>query len=1165
MNSELYQRVQAVIDQVFDAEEIDRESILKRLVAGDSELEGEVRSLLAGLDNDHELHPMSDHQLKEQRRRLDAIIDQPIVRTTQHIDQIGEYEIVGVLGDGGMGVVYRAVQSRPSRDVALKVIDVLRADGEIEKRFNAEAEIQGRLQHPGIVQVYEAGVTHIGHTNRPYIAMELVDGVSLVSYADRNGLSTRCKLELLAKVADAVGYAHIRGVVHRDLKPENILVRADGQPKVLDFGIARLTSDATLVASTMTQGGQLLGTLAFMAPEQFSGDDITPATDVYALGVIAFELIAGRPPIELSNLSIAAAMKMIDIQDLPKLRDVVSDIDRDIETVVSKCLRSEPDRRYQNASEFADEVRRILADRPITARPPDTMYLTRKYIKRNRIFVGGVIATMITLIVGIIVASVFAVGQFEAQVLAKASEREARLQKTVLAGNQFQSAVSLSESGDVFGSIEVLESIPDWLRGWGWEMLASGVPRWMPGDNEFGGIGGVHIGIPADLESGTQNSFSIHGTHVLVIAGRNLHKWNPLTQTDQILFPELSIDKIMLGYSDTTGHIQIVVAANDQVSIGERMLLNIDTDSIQSTPPNFQPNANTNMRYNAEFNAAIWHHPTDNIESTDQHRTLYFWDEQNGTQSFLRSYPATPGELVYKIEGTNRYILIGHSVYGQGERVFEIMLFDSGTNQVVKSLGVSKNYPTLCPLPDRDEIAIRSFNLSMDESVKLYNLKTLEFRRTLEFDGVVVASIPELDALVARSSDNVYTLIRAEDGQVLQEYFVGHPNKFGYPLIHRDCNMYDGEFLLAIGPRPFRPVLVDTIEPESGLKPLMTALPHEGGAYNIAVSPGGGLLATYHPFQNTLCIMDARSGDLIVSYEPDSPSSTIISTSQLYFTKDSALVYSQNLSSGESHSLAIRNITTGKYELIDNRETIIGFASSELDRLVPLQPLSARAVVHPNGNGLVLNQSRYEGRLVHIEKDGTRSVDNLMATAEGLAISPDGKDIVMVAEGSVEFFDFESREQIAPPIMDRNRLLCASYSPDGKTLAVGTYDGRIMIIETEYYTKLFDFIASPKEVVDKDTKFVYMLAWSPDGQTLYSTHSMGYTRSWGTTRPYEQRKIQAQQIAADERVNAILNGLLADGMNAHSAGNKLLSDTSLSAVERAAAEVALVRAWPIVD
>jgi WD40 repeat protein len=256
---------------------------------------------------------------------------------------------------------------------------------------------------------------------------------------------------------------------------------------------------------------------------------------------------------------------------------------------------------------------------------------------------------------------------------------------------------------------------------------------------------------------------------------------------------------------------------------------------------------------------------------------------------------------------------------------------------------------------------------------------------------------------------------------------------------------------------------------------------------------------------------------------------------------------------------------TGICEHEELQGTIAGILSCELERLLPNQQLSSRVVVNPSGDGFVLNQSLWEGKVLSIEKDGTRTVDNQMSTAEGVAISPDGKHIVIVAEGAVEIFDYDTRERIAVPVKDGDRLLCASYSPDGKTLAVGTNDGRIMIIETEFYTKLFDFVASPKILFNKKYKYVYMLAWSPDGSTLYSAHAGGYIRSWGTTRPYEQRRIRAEQIAADERVNAMLAGLLADGMPARIAGEKLLGDLSLSAEERAAAEVALVRAWASVE
>src|SRR5262245_5875616 len=200
---------------------------------------------------------------------------------------IARYRLVRVLGEGGMGTVYEAEQDSPRRTVALKVIRAGLASDFLLTRFAREAHILGLLQHPGIAHVYDAGVAQSGH---PYFAMELIAGVPLDQYAHQHGLDARGRLELLARVCDAVQHAHERGVIHRDLKPGNILVEASGQPKVLDFGVARA---ADLRATTAhTQTGQVVGTLSYMSPEQIAADPrLDQRSDVYTLGVILFELL----------------------------------------------------------------------------------------------------------------------------------------------------------------------------------------------------------------------------------------------------------------------------------------------------------------------------------------------------------------------------------------------------------------------------------------------------------------------------------------------------------------------------------------------------------------------------------------------------------------------------------------------------------------------------------------------------------------------------------------------------------------------------------------------------------------------------------------------------------------------------------------------------------
>jgi len=215
---------------------------------------------------------------------------------------IGRYRILRLLGEGGMGAVYEAEQEQPRRIVALKVIKPGHASPELLRRFEQESQVLGRLQHPGIAQIYEAGAADTVFGRQPWFAMELIHGQTLRVWAEAHRPNTPQRLEIMARICEAVHHAHQRGLIHRDLKPGNILVDETGQPKILDFGVARVT-DSDAQATRQTDMGQLVGTLAYMSPEQVLGDplELDTRSDVYALGVILYELLAGRLPYKLDQ------------------------------------------------------------------------------------------------------------------------------------------------------------------------------------------------------------------------------------------------------------------------------------------------------------------------------------------------------------------------------------------------------------------------------------------------------------------------------------------------------------------------------------------------------------------------------------------------------------------------------------------------------------------------------------------------------------------------------------------------------------------------------------------------------------------------------------------------------------------------------------------------
>ncbi|MCK6455412.1 MAG: protein kinase [Phycisphaerae bacterium] len=307
------------------------------------------------------------------------------------LPEIEGYDLIREIGRGGMGIVFKAVQRSTKRPVALKVLlEGPFASEQARRRFEREIELAAQLRHPCIVPIYDSGRSG----GRMYYAMEYVHGQALSEYVRTHALPQRDRLKLFLRICGAVSYANLRGVVHRDLKPANILVDADGEPRVHDFGLAKMGGAQDMTTSVTAQ---IIGTPAYMAPEQVTGDPtaVDPRTDVYSLGIILYELVTGRMPYPTTG-ALGQVLNHITQTDPERPSRLDRDVSSELEAILLKALAKRKDDRYQSVSALADDVSRYLAGEPIQARPAGALYLLGKALWPHRHLVA-VVSLMIVL------------------------------------------------------------------------------------------------------------------------------------------------------------------------------------------------------------------------------------------------------------------------------------------------------------------------------------------------------------------------------------------------------------------------------------------------------------------------------------------------------------------------------------------------------------------------------------------------------------------------------------------------------------------------------------------------------------------------------------------------------------------------------------------------
>lgn len=374
----VYDRAIALFDRAIDLPPDERLAFVDRECGDDHALASRVRAMLAADDADTPLVGVSPRDLAGM---LTSVPDEHRLEGRT----IGQYRIIRLLGRGGMGAVFLARRDDVAKDVALKVVAGGLASPERLQRFLTERRVLARLDHPHITRLLDAGVDDDG---TPWFAMELVDGLRIDRYCATNNLDVGRRLRLGEQVCRAVGFAHRNLIVHRDLKPSNILVTPDGEPRLLDFGIAKLLEETSGEPGTLTADARPM-TPAYASPEQVRGEPVTTATDVYQLGVLLYELLTGQRPERDGEPRRPSELAP---------RDLRRRLQGDVDNIILKALAADPDHRYATAEQLADDIHRHLTGLPVVARPGTVSYRVGKFVRRHR---SGVTVAAVLLATGV--------------------------------------------------------------------------------------------------------------------------------------------------------------------------------------------------------------------------------------------------------------------------------------------------------------------------------------------------------------------------------------------------------------------------------------------------------------------------------------------------------------------------------------------------------------------------------------------------------------------------------------------------------------------------------------------------------------------------------------------------------------------------------------------